>query len=239
MNTQSNLNFDREKCRLILRGIAQAVLLVILFSPFVFLPAGRLDWPMAWFLLILFVCGLCTINVWLTIRHTGLAKERADIPGTAKRWDHFLVELANSLVILATLPLAGLDKRFGWTPSLPPWLPVVALLLFAAGYGLTLWAMSANHYFSTYVRIQTERGHSVAAGGPYRFVRHPGYVAMTLQFLLVPIVLGSFWAMIPAAAAAGVYILRTALEDRTLQKELPGYEEYTKQVRFRLIPGVW
>jgi protein-S-isoprenylcysteine O-methyltransferase Ste14 len=228
-----------EKRRLILRGIAQAAALLVFFSPFVFLPAGRLDWPMAWALLVTFVGGLSATNIWLAVRHTGLAKERADIPGTAKRSDWLLVELANFLIILVALPLAGLDKRFGWTTSLPLIVQLAAVLLFAACYALIFWAMSANEFFSTLVRIQSDRGHSVASGGPYRFVRHPGYVAMTAQFLLVPVALGSLWALLPAAAAAGVYILRTALEDRILQKELPGYADYARRVRYRLIPGIW
>jgi protein-S-isoprenylcysteine O-methyltransferase Ste14 len=228
-----------EKRRLILRGIAQAAALLVFFSPFVFLPAGCVDWPMAWALLITYIGGLTATNLWLALRHTGLAKERADTPATAKRSDRLLVQLANFLIILVALPLAGLDKRFGWTPPLPLIIPLAAVLLFAACYVLFFWAMASNEFFSSLVRIQSDRGHSVASGGPYRFVRHPGYVAMTAQFLLVPVALGSLWALLPAAAAAGVYILRTALEDRMLQKELPGYAEYARRVRYRLIPGIW
>jgi len=107
------------------------------------------------------------------------------------------------------------------------------------GLGLTSWAMIANAYFSTAVRIQSERGHTVCSRGPYRFVRHPGYVGFILQSLSAPFLLGSIWALIPGILAAVLMVIRTALEDRTLQAELPGYPEYVQNVRYRLVPGIW
>ena len=109
----------------------------------------------------------------------------------------------------------------------------------ALGYALFMWAMVSNAYFSEVVRIQEDRGHQVATDGPYRFVRHPGYAGAILSFLGSPLLLGSWWAFIPTALGVGGYILRTALEDKTLQLELGGYREYTERVRYRLIPGVW
>jgi protein-S-isoprenylcysteine O-methyltransferase Ste14 len=109
----------------------------------------------------------------------------------------------------------------------------------AVGYGLAAWAMDANAYFSTVVRIQSERGHTVCRSGPYRFVRHPGYVGYTLQALGMPFLLGSLWALLPALVMAVAMVIRTVLEDRTLQAELPGYREYAQEVRYRLVPGIW
>ena len=99
--------------------------------------------------------------------------------------------------------------------------------------------MAANAFFSTMVRIQHDRGHAVATGGPYRFVRHPGYVGAMLFTVAVPVMLGSWWALIPAGLAVPLYVLRTVLEDRTLHEELPGYAEYAQGTRYRLLPGVW
>jgi protein-S-isoprenylcysteine O-methyltransferase Ste14 len=100
-------------------------------------------------------------------------------------------------------------------------------------------AMASNAYFAEGVRIQTERGHTVATGGPYRYVRHPGYTGAILAQLVTPCLLGSLWAWIPTLASAALYVVRTYLEDQTLQVELPGYPAYTQQTRYRLIPGVW
>ena len=102
-----------------------------------------------------------------------------------------------------------------------------------------VWATASNAYFSQIVRIQTERGHTVASGGPYRCVRHPAYAGAILYELAVPVLLASAWSAVPSVLAAILLILRTALEDRTLQSELIGYPEYTRKVLYRLLPGVW
>ncbi|MBU0705027.1 MAG: isoprenylcysteine carboxylmethyltransferase family protein, partial [Chloroflexi bacterium] len=105
--------------------------------------------------------------------------------------------------------------------------------------GLFTWGMTANKFFSTSVRIQEERGHTVASEGPYRYVRHPGYVGYIIALFATALALGSLWALVPAVLATCLFVVRTALEDRTLQKELAGYKEYAQQVRYRLLPGVW
>jgi len=116
---------------------------------------------------------------------------------------------------------------------------MAGLLFTLLGYGLFMWAMASNAYFSEGVRIQSERGHAVASGGPYRFVRHPGYVGVIIAHLATPFLLGSLWALIPSALLAGLFVLRTHLEDKTLTAELDGYEAYTQETRFRLLPGIW
>jgi len=138
------------------------------------------------------------------------------------------------------LPLvADLDARFGWTHAFSASWHVAGAVVLALGYGLTVWAIYTNAYFSTAVRIQSERGHAVCSSGPYRYVRHPGYVGYTLQYLAISFPLGSLWALLPWLAAAISMVIRTALEDRMLHTELPGYQEYAQQVRYRLVPGVW
>ena len=135
--------------------------------------------------------------------------------------------------------MAGLDVRFGWTRELSvAWHSAGAVVL-AVGLGLSAWAMIANAYFSTAVRIQSDRGHTVCRTGPYRFVRHPGYVGFILQSLGTPFLLGSLWTLVPGITATVLMIIRTSLEDRTLQAELPGYRDFVQEVRYRLVPGIW
>lgn len=112
-------------------------------------------------------------------------------------------------------------------------------IVFLLGFALTVWAMCVNHFFSTAVRMQFDRGHKVCTTGPYRYIRHPGYLGMITYYLATPIFLGSLWAMIPAIATVLLFIIRTALEDKTLIKKLPGYKEYAMGTRYRLIPRVW
>jgi len=156
-----------------------------------------------------------------------------------KKWDKVVSGLYALAMYLALPSVAGLDERFGWTGDLSVTWHVAGAVVLAAGVGLSAWAMIANAYFSTAVRIQTDRGHTVCSTGPYRFVRHPGYVGFILQALGLPILLGSLWALIPGITATVLMIIRTSLEDRTLQAELPGYQDYVQKVRYHLVPGIW
>ena len=143
------------------------------------------------------------------------------------------------IVTLCKYIVAGLDVRYGWTGGIPLWLHIVTLVIAALGYALGTWAMAANAFFSQIVRIQDDRGHTVVTDGPYQFVRHPGYVGTIAFELATPIMLGSLWALIAGVLAALLLVVRTALEDRILHKELEGYAEYAQQTRYRLLPGVW
>jgi protein-S-isoprenylcysteine O-methyltransferase Ste14 len=135
--------------------------------------------------------------------------------------------------------VAGLDHRFGWSPVFPLWLIVLGIFLIALGYAFSVWAFVENRFFSSVVRIQTDRGHVVCDSGPYRIVRHPGYAGNILPLLGIVLALSSLWTLIPAAVALVIAVIRTALEDRTLQDELPGYKEYARRVRYRLFPGIY
>jgi protein-S-isoprenylcysteine O-methyltransferase Ste14 len=210
--------------------IVQAVLL--------FGGAGTLDWLWAW---VYFGISLATvaINGAIMLRTSPETIAERGRPREVHSWDKVVSGIGGAAMYLVLPLVAGLDARFGWTPPLGmAWHGAGALVL-TAGYGLTAWAMISNAYFSTAVRIQTERGHAVCRSGPYRYVRHPGYVGMTLQSLGTCFLLGSFWALLPALVAAAAMGFRTAWEDRMLQAELPGYQEYAQEVRYRLIPGIW
>lgn len=135
--------------------------------------------------------------------------------------------------------IAGLHIRYAWPNTIPSFLMIPSALLAASGFALVTWSMASNPFFSQVVRIQAERGHSVAGGGPYRYIRHPGYLG-TLTFELgTGILLGSLWAFFIGLAGAMFIIIRTAKEDRMLQEELADYVEYTKNVKHRLFRGIW
>ena len=139
---------------------------------------------------------------------------------------------------VAILVVAYHDIRSGWAP-LPPWMWPIGLVLFVLGGGLFLRAMAENPFFEKTVRIQTERGHHVIDTGPYRAVRHPGYVGALAWLVSFPLLLTSAWALLPTAVTVVLLVIRTALEDRMLQKKLPGYADYAARVRSRLVPGLW
>jgi protein-S-isoprenylcysteine O-methyltransferase Ste14 len=134
----------------------------------------------------------------------------------------------------------GLDARYGWTSdSFALVVKLIALALALIGFAFGSWALMENRFFSGVVRIQVERDHHVVTTGPYRWVRHPGYAGALLNYWMVPFFLDSLWTLIPVFAMTIVLIVRTSLEDRTLQAELSGYREYTQTTRFRLLPGIW
>ena len=202
-----------------------------------FLPAGRLDWWQAWAFLGIFF-GAIAFNALFVLRgDPGLIAERAETARNTKRWDRVLSSVI-TVVMLLLLVVAGLDVRYGWS-SMPLAVSVAGLLLVVAGNALVSWGMAANRFFARVVRIQDDRGQQVCSSGPYRFVRHPGYVGMIVYTPAIAIGLGSWWAVIPALLVAVGFVVRTALEDRTLQVELPGYAEYAARVHYRLLPGVW
>jgi len=157
----------------------------------------------------------------------------------AKAWDKVLAPLTALSVSFPLVIVAGLGHRFGWSPVFPLWLILIGIFFIALGYAFSVWAFVENRFFSSVVRIQTDRGHEVCDSGPYRIVRHPGYAGNILPLLGIMLALSSLWTLIPAAVALVIAVIRTTLEDRTLQEELPGYQEYAHRVHYRLIPGIY
>jgi len=150
------------------------------------------------------------------------------------------MRLLASLFFLATVSTAALDSgRFHWTRRLTPEDETVALGFAAVGMGLQIWAMTVNPYFSSAIRLQTERTHQPIVEGPYRFLRHPGYLAMLITIPATAIALGSLFAVLPALAYDLVSSVRAVREDRFLAESLDGYDQYVSRVRCRLIPGLW
>ncbi len=235
MNTQSRPEQVRTG---IFKRLLQIVLLILFQAVILFAASGRLDWLMAWVYVGVYFVVVVINSLLLLPSHPELIAERASPKENVKRWDKQISGLI-AACSLGLLVVAGLDLRFAASPPLGLATPIVALVLMVAGNALFSWAMVTNAYFSTMVRIQDDRGHAVTSTGPYRFVRHPGYTGWIVTSLTTPLVLGSIWALIPGALGAIFMIVRTALEDKTLQAELDGYTEYAARVQFRLIPGLW
>ena len=221
------------------RGVVKRMKQVVFQTAFlVALPlisAGRLDWVWPWAYLGVGI-GILAIN--MLILSPELMAERGQPRENVKDWDRVLTTLI-TFPILALLIVAGLDERFGWSPQLALVVHLIGLAFISLGQGLFSWAMASNIFFSTAVRIQIDRDHTVAYGGPYRYVRHPGYVGMIVSLFATALAFGSLWAHIPAGLAAVLLVVRTALEDKTLLEELDGYEEYAAQTRYRMLPGIW
>ncbi len=218
------------------------LVVVYLFIPLVLLVCGGdLGWWQAWvYSLLIFSTGIGG-RIWAERRHPGLTAERQNTEKmqSAKAWDKVLAPLMALSLSFPLVIVAGLDHRFGWSPAFPLWLIVLGFILIALGYAFGVWAFAENRFFSSTVRIQTDRGHVVCDSGPYRIVRHPGYAGNLLPPLGIVLALGSVWTLIPAAVALIIAVIRTALEDRTLQEELPGYRDYAQRVHYRLIPGIY
>ena len=221
------------------KWIFKNTVFVLILAAIFFVSSGRLDWWMAWVYLAMMVANLGFAVFILLPKYPDLLAERSGMQEGAKDWDKVIVRFAAVFLPLLMWIVAGLDQRFGWSPPIPFTVQILALAVSVLGNALTFWAMASNAFFSAVVRIQTDRGHTVASGGPYRYVRHPGYVGLIGFDLSAPLALGSLWALIPGALAACLFVLRTALEDRTLQEELDGYRDYSGQVCYRLLPGVW
>ncbi len=218
------------------------LIVIYLFIPLLlFICAGDLGWWQAWvYSILIFLAGIGG-RLWAERSHPGLLAERnqfASAPAV-KPWDKVLAPLMAVSVGFPLVIVAGLDHRFGWSAVFPLWLTIAGLILVGLGYALAVWAMAENRFFSGVVRIQVDRGHVVCDSGPYRIMRHPGYAGNILPLPGIVMALSSMWTLIPAAVALIIVIVRTALEDRTLKEELPGYRDYAQRVRYRLFPGIW
>jgi protein-S-isoprenylcysteine O-methyltransferase Ste14 len=224
----------------IVKRLIQIGLLVLIQAMALFGAAWRLNWVEGWVYIGLYLAFIA-LNAVLMLSKPGsveLIKERSQIKENAKGWDK-AIGLLIGLFGSGMLIVAGFDERWSWSPHLAVAVQVAAFVVVALGDVLFAWAMASNKFFSSVVRIQQDRGHTVQTGGPYRFVRHPGYLGAIVPALATPLALGSLWAFIPAGLLTAVMVVRTALEDKTLRGELAGYEEYAQRTRYRLVPGMW
>ena len=219
-----------------------SLVVVHLFIPLILLVCGGdFGWWQAWGYSLLLVAAGIGGRIWAERRHPGLIAERQNMEKaqSAKAWDKVLAPLMALSMTFPMVIVAGLDHRFAWSPVFPLWLIVLGFALLSLGYAFAAWALIENRFFSSVVRIQVERGHVVCDSGPYRIVRHPGYAGNILALLGIVLALSSMWTLIPAAVALIIAVIRTVLEDQALQDELPGYRDYARCVRYRLIPGIY
>ncbi len=237
MAIQSNGENDRR--RIILKGMAFALLIGTYTGGTLFLSAGRFDWWQAWVLAVLFAIDFAIWVIWGARNNPELLMERAnsldqDVPA----WDKIIVRFYTLLTLLLYV-VAGLDYgRYHWS-ALPLWAQNAAFIFVLLGELLSLWALTNNPFASGVVRIQKERGHTVSKQGPYAFIRHPMYAGTFFLSIGVPIFLGSWWAFIPGLLMISLFVARTLLEDRILFEGLTGYQEYSREVRYRCLPGIW
>jgi len=200
---------------------------------------GRWDWWNGRALSAIYILWSLGSIIFILPVNPQMLAERSRPKAGAKKWDLALVSIMG-LFMLVTYVVACLDVRNGWSPQVPLGVEIVALVICVLCYDVLLqWSMVVNTFFTTIIRIQTDRQHTVVTGGPYRLVRHPGYLATILSYVFTPLLLGSLWGLIPSVAAGIIIVVRTALEDKTLHDELPGYKEYAAKTRYRLIPGIW
>jgi protein-S-isoprenylcysteine O-methyltransferase Ste14 len=205
-----------------------------LLAATLFASAGRIDLPWFWAVLALHATMLLA---GVPFMDPDLRKERVQ-PGPGGRSRR--IRLLALPMLLGHLVVAGLDVgRFGWSGPVPVVVQAIGLAGYAAGMGLSLWAMAANRFFSPVVRIQAERGHRLVSTGPYALLRHPGYTGMIVASLCGGVALGSWWSLLPLAPFVGMFLWRTAMEDRFRHEGLEGYAGYAGRVRYRLVPGLW
>lgn len=220
------------------KRIVRGVVSVALFVALLFVPAGRWDWSAGWAFLIFSLSSVTLLSLVLWKKDPELIKERTRVADNVESWDRTILRIYGVLSISLFIVAALDGGRFQWS-SMSTDLLVLGWVGLASAFATIWWALFTNTYTSRVVRIQDDRGHQVVTNGPYRYVRHPMYVGVIVAVLAMPLVLGSWWALIPGAGIVVLFIVRTALEDRTLRAKLSGYTDYTKSVRYRLVPGVW
>jgi len=217
------------------RAVLSTVVTLLVTAACLFVPAGRLDWPMAWAVLA-YLAAFSLVG--FRFLRSDLIAERSRIPRDTRPADLALALPAFLLMYPVNFVVCGLDARAGASP-IPALVAWIGFAVFAGGYAFSLWAAGTNPFFSSVVRIQSERGHRVIDQGPYAWVRHPGYAGTVLGHLALPLALGSLRGLLPAAAGVVFLALRAVYEERRLGRELPGYADYAARVRWRLFPGLW
>lgn len=219
-----------------------SIIITYLSIPTILLVCGwDLSWWQAWVFFVLIVTAGIGGRIWAEYRHPGILAERSKClkAQDVKSWDKIIGPLMALSLTFPLVIVAGLDHHFAWSPLFPIWMNLLGFVLTTFGYAFASWALIENRFFTSLVRIQKDREHEVCDSGPYRIVRHPGYAGNIFALPGIVLALGSVWTLIPVVIAIIIAVIRTELEDRTLQEELKGYKEYVQRVRYRLIPGIY
>jgi protein-S-isoprenylcysteine O-methyltransferase Ste14 len=211
---------------------------VLFFAAFIFLGAWTLAYPQGLVYVAVALVGV-TLNHLLQPAGSDISVERARGVRAGEAWDKRILAASFAVTILMFL-VAGLDSgHFGWSGKVPVAVNIAGVLLTLSGQVLFALAKRENEFFTSTARLQPERGQRVRDTGPYRTVRHPGYLGMLLTLIAFPLLMGSYWAFLPAAVAVVLLIARTVLEDRMLLQGLDGYADYAGKTKWRLVPGVF
>lgn len=224
--------------KIIARYAVRETMGIVLMGVALFWSAGKMNWWPAWATLAVMAGWIVATAIVILRFNPSLLAERLGPRKGAKKWDTAILSILGLSQLIRYI-IAGFDQRYDWTGGMPFSAQVIALVICILGYALVVWATASNAFFSQIVRIQSERGQTVATGGPYVYVRHPAYIGAILYELAVAILLASWWALAIGGLNVILFVLRTALEDRTLQTELTGYGDFARKVRYRLLPGVW
>ncbi len=219
----------------VLRRFFQVISQLLIIMIILFISAGTIWWLWAWIYLGI---GILILAANALVLDPGLVAERGKKKKDVKKFDKIITNI-NIIPAISIMIISGLEYRFGWSGKLTLYYHITGIFLMVLGNTLFTWAMVSNKYFSTSVRIQVDRNHKVAQGGPYAWVRHPGYTGYIIFTFATPMILGSLWGLLPAGVTFVLFIIRTILEDNTLQNELDGYREYAARVKYLLIPGIF
>lgn len=236
---QSSIQSKNKLNRYGLRGIVASFIGIFIALIILLISAGKFNWVNAWlFFGLILSYEMFYVGLFLKVNPELLNERGKVVPEGSKFFDKIFAVLYLPLYF-SILIISGIDAvRYEWT-IMPLWVMFLGVVMFLLASFLSFWAMYVNPYFECTVRIQENRKQEVVTSGPYRIVRHPGYIAGIITFLAAPLILGSLWGLIPSSILILAMVIRTALEDRTLQRELPGYKNYTMVTRYRLIPFVW
>jgi protein-S-isoprenylcysteine O-methyltransferase Ste14 len=220
------------------RGVIRELLRPVFLLSILLVSAGTFAWINAWIFCGMFLSfQIAYLGTMLRV-NPQLLNYRSKMQQGTQGFDKIFFIVYIPLMLTAAI-VSGFDAvRYQWA-TMTPGVSLLGGFVYFMMYALVLWAMLSNIHFEATVRIQNDRDHHVCSSGPYRFVRHPGYVGMLFGGISMPLMLGSWWGLVPAGICGILAIVRTALEDRFLQRELAGYQEYARHTRYRLIPLVW
>lgn len=224
-----------------IKAVFGFVLYLTLIPAVLLISAGTVDWFFGWVYIILVLAPTIFSRLAAFFKNPDLLKERARYASSedAHPKDKLLVAVVGLFGPLVMVLIAGLDYRFQWSQYFSTTLQWLGAGMTLVGYGLGVWAMLENQFFSAVVRIQKDRGQYVIDTGPYKLVRHPSYSGAILAGLFFPFFLNSIWTLIPVILMIIAVVIRTSVEDELLQKELEGYKEFSEQTKYRLFPGIW
>lgn len=230
-------NTNPANSRAVVQSLVSLIVTLVVMGLVLFVPAGTLNWPRAWWFCAAFLVAtvIAIVALWRLNPEIFAARSRIQ-PGT-KALDYVFIALVMGGFFLI-LPVAALDFRFGGADA-PDWVVWLGYALFIVGYAGEAWPQAVNRHFEPGIRIQQDRGQTVIDSGPYAYVRHPGYAFALPLSIGMALMLGSWWALLPALLVGVGLVPRTLFEEQTLRAELPGYTEYTQRVRYRWVPGFW